>query len=133
VSFDGAFAINYYFTANAEVAGDVTFYYWTADAYANAETLTAENASGTAVMAVSSNGAYWAQVSGIAAKHIDDTYYVAAVYADAAGNNYCTGVIAYSLSTYCVKNAVEGNAMQALAEATAMYGYYAKVYFGNEV
>jgi hypothetical protein len=28
---------------------------------------------------------------------------------------------------------VEGNAMQALAEATAMYGYYAKVYFGNEV
>ena len=133
VSFDGAFAINYYFTANAEVAGDVTFYYWTADAYANAETLTAENASGTAVMAVSGNGAYWAQVSGIAAKQIDDTYYVAAVYADAAGNNYCTGVIAYSLSTYCVKNAVEGNAMQALAEATAMYGYYAKVYFGNEV
>jgi hypothetical protein len=29
-----------------------------------------------------------------------------------------------------MKNAVTGNAMQALAEATAMYGYHAKAYFG---
>jgi hypothetical protein len=57
---------------------------------------------------------------------------VAAVYADADGNTYCTGVIAYSLSTYCMKNAVEGNAMKQLAEATAVYGYHASVYFGNE-
>ena len=54
-------------------------------------------------------------------------YYVAAVYTDAAGNTHCTGVIAYSLSKYCMNNA--NGKMGALAQATAMYGYYAAAYF----
>jgi hypothetical protein len=72
---------------------------------------------------------YIATTSGIAAKALDDTYYVAGVYTDAEGNTYCTGVIAYSLSKYCLNNAKPGKTMQALAAATAMYGYYAAQYF----
>ena len=78
---------------------------------------------------VASGSTYWGQVSGIAAKSLDETYYVAGVYTDADGNTYCTGVIAYSLSKYCMNNAKPGKDMQALASATAMYGYYAKLYF----
>ena len=129
VSFEGAFAVNYYFTASNEVAGEMTFYYWSAEAYAEAEVLSAENASGAVTMVATEDGRYWAEISGVAAKQLDETFYAAAVYTDAAGETHCTGVMAYSLSTYCMKNAVTGNAMQALAEATAMYGYYAKQYF----
>jgi hypothetical protein len=109
----------------------MTMYVWTPEAYANATTLTAANAE-TVTMVAGSNGSYWAQVSGIAAKSLDETYYLAAVYTDGDGNTYCTGVIAYSLSKYCMKNAAPGKEMQSLAANTAMYGYYAKVYFGTQ-
>jgi hypothetical protein len=131
VSFEGAFAINYYFATDAAVDGEVKFYFWNSEDYANAEVLTADNASGEAVMVDNGNGAYWAQVSGIAAKEMDETYYVAAVYSS-NGETYCTGVIAYSLSTYCVKNAANGSVMQDLAQATAVYGYHADAYFNME-
>ena len=127
VSFESAFAINYYFAPTAAVDSDVTMYYWTADAYASADTLTAENASGALTMVSDGSGNYWAQISGIAAKQLDETYYVAAVYTS-NGETFCTGVIAYSLSGYCMRNA-NGN-MGELAQATAMYGYYAQQYFG---
>jgi hypothetical protein len=132
VSFEGAFCVNYYFTPDAAVSGNMTLYIWTPEDYAAATTLTAENASKTMTMTAGSDGRYWGQVSGIAAKSLDETYYVAGVYTDAEGNTYCTGVIAYSLSKYCISKAVSGNAMQELASATAMYGYYAKVYFGTQ-
>jgi hypothetical protein len=79
------------------------------------------------------DGKYWAQVDGIAAKSLDQTYYVAGCYTDESGNRHCTGVIAYSLSKYCVSKAVPGNTMEALAAATAMYGYYAAEYFDTNV
>jgi hypothetical protein len=132
VSFDGAFAINYYFAPSANVSGNMKMYYWTPEAYAAASTLTVNNASGSVVMVPSGDGSYWGQVSGIAAKYLDETYYVAGVYTDTNGNTYCTGVIAYSLSRYCLNNAKDGNAMQELAANTAMYGYYAKAYFANK-
>jgi hypothetical protein len=56
---------------------------------------------------------------------------VAGVYTDANGNTHCTGIIAYSLSKYCMNNAKPGKAMQELAAATAMYGYYANIHFGT--
>jgi glucan-binding YG repeat protein len=129
VSFDSAFAINYYFTPNAAMDSELAFYYWTAQDYNAAATLTAGNASGELVMEDNGNGVYWAQVTGIAAKQLDDTYYVAGIYTDAGGNTCSTGVVAYSLSKYCMGKAVDGNEMQQLAAATAMYGYYAKLYF----
>ena len=129
VSFEGALSINYYFTPDRAVDGDITFYYWTSEDYAAADIMTMENATGSFAMEIKSNGDYWGQVSRIPAKNLDDTYYVAGVYTDADGNTYCTGVIAYSLSKYCLNNAKPGKSMQELASATAMYGYYAKAYF----
>ena len=102
-------------------------YIWTPETYAAASKLTAENASRVISMEVQASGAYWGQVQGIAARNLDETYYVAGVYTDAEGSTYCTGVTAYSLSKYCMNN-TSGN-MGQLAQATAMYGYYADCYF----
>jgi hypothetical protein len=110
----------------------MTLYIWTPEAYAAADALTAENASGVIAMEAQAENVYWGQVSGIAAKTLDQTYYVAAVYTDAQGNAHCSGVVAYALSTYCMNNAKPGKDMQALAAATAMYGYYAEAYFANK-
>ena len=131
VSFEGAFSINYYFAPSVSAATSLTLYYWTPADYAAADVLTMRNASGSMPMVAGTDGTYWGQVSGIAAKKLDETYYVAGIYTDAEGNTYCTGVIAYSLSKYCLNNAKPGKDMQELAAATAMYGYYAKEYFTN--
>ena len=87
------------------------------------------NASGVISMEQQSGGVYWGQISGIAAKALDDTYYVAGLYNDGDGNPHCTGVIPYSLSQYCMNNAY--GSMGQLSQATALYGYYAARYFGK--
>ncbi len=130
VSFDGAFAINYYFVPNSYLDGAITFYYWSSGDYANVTELTAANATGKLTMQKQPDGSYWAQISGIAAKEMDDTYYVAAVYTSDL-EKCCTGVIAYSLSKYCMNNASNGSAMADFAKATAVYGYHAKEYFSS--
>ena len=122
VSFEGAFAINYYFTPTATPNDGITFYYWTAEDYNKLGTLTAYNATGTMKM-YASNGQYSANVSGIAAKQMDDTIYVAAVYTSGS-TTYHTNVIPYSLGAYC-KNV----SSTTIGAATAVYGYYAKAYF----
>jgi hypothetical protein len=129
VSFEGAFAINYYFAPSGEVNGDVNLYIWTSADYAAAEEFTADNASSVIATDLQADGSYWGQVAGIAAKALDDTYYVAAVYTDAEGVTHCTGIIAYSLSRYCMKQA--SGVMGDLAQHTAMYGYYAESYFNK--
>lgn len=130
VSFDGALAINYYFTPSATVSGSMKMYYWSVEDYAAADTLAEANATGCITMTAGSDGWYWAQVGGIAACDLDKTYYVCGVYSDADGNTYCTGVVSYSVSEFCIHKAVPGNEMEELASAAAMYGYYAKAYFG---
>jgi hypothetical protein len=129
VSFEGAFAINYYFAPNGAVAEDMKLYIWDSETYAAVSRLTADNASRVVNMEKQSGGVYWGRLDRIAPKALDDTYYVAGVYTDANGITCCTGVIAYSLSKYCMNNAF-GN-MGPLAQATAMYGYYAAQYFEN--
>ena len=70
-------------------------------------------------------GAY----TGIAAKQIDETVFVAAVY-ESNGVRYSSPVISYSLGAYCADQAVNGSAtMKMLAQETAVYGSYAKAYF----
>jgi hypothetical protein len=131
VSFEGAFMINYYFAPDRTVNGDLTFYYWSAEDYAAANKLTTANATGKLPMKNLGDGSYSAQVTGIAAKQIDDTFYVCGVYTS-GGNTYCTGIIAYSLSRYCKNNAGSADpGMQELAKATAVYGYHAATYFAN--
>ncbi len=130
VSFDGAFAINYYFTAKGTPDNGMKFYYWNTADYLAADVLTPENATGTMDMVAGSGNQYWSQVSGIAAKEVDHTYFVAGVY-ELDGVTYTTGILAYSLGKYCAKLAAGTTEQQALSAATAVYGYYAKEYFTN--
>ena len=124
VSFEGAFSINYYFTPNKTVDGTVTFYYWDSATYNSVSRLTTNNATGVVTMQ-QDGGEWYAAVEGIAAKSVDETVYVAAMYTS-GGVSYPTGIIAYSLGKYCQTIAANGNAFGA---ATAVYGYYAKAYF----
>ena len=126
VSFDSAFAINYYFDPTYVPDGSIIMYYWTQEDYNAATTLTPSNATGKVVMSDSS--LYKATVPNIAAKDIDGTVYIAAGYVS-GGTSYCTGVLVYSLGTYCVSKAATTDTIQPLAAATAVYGYYAKGYF----
>ena len=130
VSFDGAFSVNYYFTPGFAIDGDMTLYYWDAATYASADALTKDNA--TSVMTMTLAGSeYWGVVAGIAAKEIDQTIYVAAVY-ESNGVEYTSGVTAYSLGHYCKTQAAkETSAMKDFAAATGVYGYYAKQYFAS--
>ena len=132
VAFEGAFAINFYFTPAKPVAGDLTLYYWTLEDYNAAQTLTYDNASGVVVMAESGTvGKYVGVAEGIAAKEIDQTVFVAGVY-ESDGVLYSTGVIAYSLAAYCQDRIANGSeTMQEFAADTIVYGYYAKTYFAN--
>ena len=70
-------------------------------------------------------GILQAKVTGIAAKNLDDTVYVAAIYSDGSAL-YCSGVSAYSIGQYCLNKASIESDIQPLAAATAVYGYYAK-------
>lgn len=124
VSFEGAFSINYYFTTGLTPDNGVTFCCWDAQTYENADKLTTSNAKGIGQM-VCDDGRWFACVDGIAAKDMDRTIYVAAIY-KSGGKTYTTSVIAYSLGKYCQSMADSGNAFGA---ATAVYGYYAKAYF----
>ena len=130
VAFEGAFAINFYFTPAKAMDGELKLYYWTRDDYNAAETLTTENATGVVVMEETSTaGQYLGAVTGIAAKQIDQTIFVCGVY-ESDGVSYPTGVIAYSLASYCLDRIANGGAtMQEFAKATVLYGYYAKAYF----
>lgn len=129
MSADGAFAINYYFTAST-AAETVTFYCWTEEAYTAAQVLTPENATGSKTMtATQGENQFWANVPGIAAKELDRSIYACGVY-EVDGVTYSTGVFAYSLGYYCVNKAENGDArLKPMAEATAVYSYYAKEYF----
>jgi hypothetical protein len=130
VSFDGAFAINFYCAPAITVDDGMTLYYWDMETMASVDKLTVENATGSMEM-TDTNGMWWGQVAGIAAKEMDDTYYVSCVF-ESNGETVTTGVIPYSLGKYCSdKAAANGDAQQSFAQATAVYGYYAKNYFAS--
>ncbi len=131
VSFDDTlFAVNYNCLAQG-VQGNVTMYYWDEEAYGSADKLTTANATGTVTMTQSENGAYVASVGDIAPKDMDKTIYVCVVYT-AGGEDFCTGVVSYSLADYC-KLYAENNTseIQDLAQAAIVYGYYAKKCFAD--
>ena len=125
ISFKGAFEINYFFTPANAVDGDMTLYFWNEDTYNSVTELTAENADKAVVMTLE-NGSYTAASDEIAAKYLDKTVYVAAVY-ESDGVTYCSGVLPYSIAAYCQKPPA---AVQDLATAAAIYGCTAKQYFG---
>ena len=129
VSFDGAFSINFYFTAANAPDNGMTFYYWDLETYNSVDELTADNATGTMEMSIAGTNKYYGVVDGIAAKEMDETVFVAGVY-EVDGVEYTTGIIAYSLGKYCQTVAAKDTSdQQSFAQATAVYGYYAKTYF----
>ena len=129
VSFKGAFAINYYALPAAAPVDGVTLYYWDEAAYAANEVLTAENATGTVEMALTANGEYAGSVTGIAARKLNSIVYVAFSYSDGT-TTQTSGVLPYSIGEYCGYYAGIEHEFTAMAQATAVYGNYAKAYFG---
>ena len=124
ISFNGAFEINYFFTPAHAVDGDMTLYVWSEDTCNGVTELTAENADKAVVMTLQ-DGSYTAASDEIAAKYLDKTLYVAAVYRS-NGETHCSGVLPYSIAAYCQKPPA---GVQALATAAAVYGCAAKQFF----
>ena len=125
ISFKGAFEINYFFTPANAVDSDMKLYFWNEDTYNSVTELTAENADKVVDMTLE-NGSYTASSDEIAAKYLDKTVYVAAVY-EHNGQTYCSGVLPYSIAAYCQNPPAT---VQDLATAAAIYGCTAKQYFG---
>jgi hypothetical protein len=131
VSFEGAFAINYYLTPKKAVDGEMILYCWNLSDYNSATILTEENATAKVTMTTGSN-IWFAAYTGIAAKQIDETVFVAAVY-ESGGTRYSSPVITYSLGAYCADQIANGSAtMQDFARATVVYGDTAKAYFAAQ-
>jgi hypothetical protein len=127
VNFGGAFAINYNFvTAHTPDAG-VKLYVWDKATFESVETLTLENASKVIDMTDVGNNGYTGRVSGISAKNVEDSYYACAVYTS-GGITYCSGILPLSVGAYCEAYAAAASDMQALAQATCVYSYYARVH-----
>ncbi len=128
VTFGTAFTIKYYYTPQYQPVGGIKMYYWNSTAYEAADVLTEDNATGCIQMSGQGTGQYQAAVPGIAAKDLDKGVYVAFRYSDGT-TTYNSGVLPYSIGTYCVSLADYDDAFAPLARATAVYGYYAKSYF----
>ena len=129
VSFKGTFVINYYGKTTAAIADTVTLYYWDEATYQSNEVLTAENASGSVDMILNDNGQYVGSLSGFVARKLNTPVYVAMVYSDGT-TTQSSGVLPYSVGEYCSNFAGTQDAFAPMAEATAIYGFYAKQYFG---
>jgi len=108
----------------------MTFYYWSQADYEGCDVLSVDNATGSKTLS-DVDGMYCGTISGIAAKEIGTAYYVVGAY-ESNGQVYYTNVVNYSLGAYCeyLANEASSNA-QALAAATAVYGFYAENYFAQ--
>ena len=129
ISFEGAFCINYFFTPNYAPVDGITMYYWNEADYNAVDVLTTENASGSFKMDGTGASQYNGSIEGIAAKALSEAVYVAATYSDGT-TTWTSGVLGYSIGSYCSSQASKGAAVSNLAMATAVYGYQAKQYFG---
>lgn len=130
ISFEGAFCINYFFTPRYAPSSGITLYYWNEADYNAVQVLTAANATGKLKLEGSGTGEYRGDITGISAKNLSEAVYVAAAYKDADGNVWTSGVLGYSIGSYCTGQAAKGTEIAALAMATTVYGYHAKQYFG---
>ena len=80
-------------------------------------------------MYLTADGTYKADITDIAAKDMQSTICVSVVYIE-DGTEYCTGVNAYNLAQYLKANANNSDEeLSALAQASVVYGYYAKNLF----
>ena len=129
ISFEGAFCINYFFTPTYLPVDGITLYYWNEADFDTADILSTSNATGSFKLDGSEMEQYRGDITGISAKSLSEAVYVAAVYSDGT-TTWTSGVLGYSIGTYCSSQAEKGSDVAALAKATAVYGYHAKQYFG---
>ena len=129
ISFEGAFCINYFFTPKYAPDSGITMYYWTAEDYNANSVLTTSNATGKIKLEGEGTGQYQGDIEGIAAKALSEAVYVACAY-KSGGTVWTSGVLGYSIGSYCQSQASKATAIADLAMATAVYGYQAKQYFG---
>lgn len=130
ISFEGIFSIGYFVAPSATPVDGVTMYVWDQTTVDSGALLTAENAVDTLAMTDLGNGTWQAAVENIAACQLDEGVYVAFCYSDGQ-TDYCSGVLAYSIGTYCASKANSTDPIAPLARTTAVYGYYAKQLFGE--
>ena len=132
VSFEGAFAINYYLTPKQTVETNIILYCWDLATYTSVVQLTEDNATAKINMAPAlSAGEHFGNYTGIAAKQIDETVFVAGVY-ESGGVRYSSPVLCYSLGAYCADQISSGSeTMQNFAKATVVYGDAAESYFAG--
>jgi hypothetical protein len=128
ISFEGVFCINYYFKPSKAPKGNIVMYVWNQADYNAASTLSRGNATKAINMTKTSSDEYMAVVEGIAAKDLDKGVYVAFCYSDGT-TEYCSGVVGYSIGTYCTSQASKTGSLAELAASCAVYGYYAKQLF----
>ena len=129
ISFEGAFCINYFFTPKYAPTSGITLYYWNEADYNAADVLTTANATGKIKLDGSGTGEYRGDITGIAAKNLSGAVYVAAAYKNGS-TVWTSGVLGYSIGTYCSSQVSKGGTIAELAKTTAVYGYHAKQYFG---
>jgi hypothetical protein len=128
VTLTGALQLQFFFLPGKTVDnGKMMLYYWTTSTYNSVDELTLENADGSMAMAM--NGSFYqGTVSGIAAKDLDKTVYVLAVF-ESDGETCMSGITSYSIEQYCRKQVASGTKNQAMCEALTIYSKFTKVYF----
>jgi hypothetical protein len=128
VTLTGALQLQFFFLPGKTVDnGEMMLYYWTTSTYNSVDELTLENADGSMAMAM--NGSFYqGTVSGIAAKDLDKTVYVLAVF-ESDGETCMSGITSYSIEQYCRNQVASGTKNQAMCEALTIYSYFTKVYF----
>ena len=130
ISFEGVFSINYYFTPSKTPSGNIVMYVWNQEDYEAALSLSKANATKAINMSKTGSNEYLGIVDGIAAKDLDKGVYVAFCYTSGS-TEYCSGVVGYSIGTYCTSQASKTGTLANLAASCAVYGYYAKQLFGG--
>ena len=128
ISFEGVFCINYYFKPSKTPTGNITMYVWNQADYDAATSLSKGNATQVINMTKTSSDEYVAVVDGIAAKNLDQGVYVSFCYTSGS-KTYCSGVVGYSIGSYCASQASKTGTLADLSAACAVYGYYAKQLF----
>jgi hypothetical protein len=157
LSLKGAIEVNitvgYKFKGNVASAlaegATLTYYFWTAKTYesllASGTALTKENADYTKSTlkedeVIASNYStkygqeYKAKPQSIAAKDLDETFYVAAIMTEADGTEYCTGVEGYSPMQYAINKLGEDGAkatLKNLCRWMAVYCEAAETYLNS--
>jgi hypothetical protein len=128
ISFEGVFSINYYFKPSKTPKGNIVMYVWKQENYEAVPSLSKGNATMAINMTKTGSDEYVAVVDGIAAKDLDKAVYVAFCYTGGS-TAYCSGVVGYSIGTYCNSQAAKTGSLAELAASCAVYGYYAKRLF----